>query len=109
MSVTKTVGILGGMGPRASAHFLGLFIQKMNERGAHEDRDFPRIISLSLPISEFGVTGAKNKESVADQVSGGVEWLTTAGADIVAIPCNSVHEFYGQYGGPSIMNIIDET
>ena len=107
----KVVGILGGMGPAATAQFCRVLVQEFTERGAFEDSDYPRMIVLSLPLREWGVGGAVDKASVSDQVRDGVEWLIRAGAEIIAIPCNSVHEFYRRFSalGVPVINIIDET
>lgn len=105
-----TVGILGGMGPAATANFLRLFTAELNLRGAMNDSDFPKTIVLNLPLNDFGVAGAEDKNHVARQVADGVNWLLRQGADIVAVPCNSVHEFY-PFGAKEgqVLNIVEET
>jgi aspartate racemase len=110
-AVPKTVGILGGMGPAATARFLRLFVGELNNRGAFEDGDYPRMIMLGLPLQEWDVGGAVDKQAVSDQVRDGVEWLARSGAEIIGVPCNSVHEFYYRFRavGVPIVNIIDET
>lgn len=108
----KTIGILGGMGPAAGAHFLRLFTKEMNRKGAVLDTDFPRIIYLGLPLEEFGVEGAKEefKYSTSVKVCEGVRWLLDRGAEIVAVACNSVHEFY-PFGAmeDQVLSIVKET
>lgn len=109
---TKTLGILGGMGPHASANFLALVHREMNLRGIYEDSDFPRIVYLGLPLSDWDVTGAVDKDSVARQVAEGVRWLRDARVDVIAIPCNSVHEFHGEVSaslGIPVLHIIHKT
>ena len=59
-----TVGILGGMGPAATANFLRLLVKSFNEAGAKTDSEFPKIVMLSLPLEDWGTTGAKDKLSV---------------------------------------------
>lgn len=106
----KIIGILGGVGPRASAHFLQAFIRKLNERGISQDGDFPTIILLSLPLDEWGITGAHDKMVVAGQLQEAAKWLDNAGVEIIAIPCNTVHEFHDQLQSKApILNIIEET
>src|SRR6266550_9243099 len=106
----KTVGILGGMGPVASAHFLQLFIREMQARGAEEDTDFPRTLVLNLPLRSFGIYGAEDKALVAQQVTDGVSWLLDSGAEVVAVPCVSVHEFWPFGKSPDlVLDIVGET
>ena len=101
----RTVGILGGMGPAASVNFQQLLVTELNNSGARTDGVFPRIISLSLPLKDWDHLGAQNKTTVATQVRQGVNWLDSHGADIIAIPCNTVHEFVDN---SKVINIIDE-
>lgn len=100
------------MGPHASANFLNLYHRALNHRGVYEDTDFPRIIYLGLPLTEWGVTGALDKDAVASQVKDGLRWLKDAGAELIAIPCNSVHEFHGEASatlGVPVLNIVTES
>lgn len=105
------VGILGGMGAAASANFLRRFTAEFAKRGAREDNEFPRIVTLNLPLEGWSHQGAVDKAAVAAQVREGVRWLDRAGAEIIAVPCNSVHEFYDDFSrlGVTVMHIIDET
>jgi aspartate/glutamate racemase len=43
---------------------------------------------------------------VTHQIHAGIEWLRQAKADHIVIPCNSVHEFVGDF---RVLNIIDAT
>lgn len=105
----KTLGILGGMGPLATANFYRLLVKGFNSAGIYEDGDFPKMIMLTLPMQEFDHRGAReeDKDTVKQNVLSGLEWLYYAGADVVAIPCNTVHEFLS--GDKSLVNIVDET
>lgn len=110
MPRSKTIGILGGMGPRATAHFLSLYVREMNLYGVVQDHNFPRMIMLSLPLAGWSVRGADDKAEVRKQVVEGAEFLARAGADVIAIPCNSVHEFYADVRARcDALDIIYET
>jgi aspartate racemase len=102
-----TVGILGGMGPAATANFLRLLVKSFNEAGARTDSEFPKIVMLGLPLEDWGTTGAKDKLSVEKQIREGLIWLSRQDASVIAIPCNTVHEFV-KYD-PRIVSIIDAT
>lgn len=102
-----TIGVLGGMGPAATSNFLRLLIKSFNDIGVKTDSDFPRIVMLSLPLEDWGTTGAKDKASVASQISCGLKWLSHQDASVVAIPCNTVHEFAKH--DERVVNIVDAT
>src|ERR1700747_1394257 len=102
----STLGILAGMGPRASAHFQNLLIEEFGEKEIYEDGDFPTIITLSIPLEEWDNKGSKDKQKVSAQVNAGIDWLKQAGADVIAVPCNTVHEFIED---KTIVNIIHST
>ena len=103
----RTLGILGGMGPAATVNFLRLLVAEFNAFGIYDDVDFPRMLMLSLPLEEWDHRGAIDKATVREQVLSGIDWLKAAGADIIAVPCNSVSEFTD--GDKSVVSIVDET
>lgn len=103
---SKTVGVLAGMGPAAGVNFQRLLVAELNRAGVVEDSKFPRMIVLSVPLREWDNHGALNKTVVAQQVRQGINWLESFGASIIAVPCNSVHEFIESR---LVVNIIDAT
>lgn len=103
---SRKIGILGGMGPAATANFQRLLIETINRGGVREDSEFPTIITLSIPLSDWDHTGATDKVKVAKQVQMNLSKLRTMGAQIIAVPCNTVHEFIK---GNDIVNIVLET
>src|SRR5215475_4445264 len=102
----RRLGILGGMGLRATNNFLQLLTAEINSRNIYEDSEFPTIIMLSIPLQEWSVLGSLNKPRVSAQVNEGLDWLHSAGADVIVVPCNTVHEFIED---KSVINIIDKT
>ena len=112
MSKYKTIGILGGMGPEATAdlylHIIQLFQQKY---GAIYDSDFPEIIIVNLPIPDV-VENANEQNIVKEMLIEGVKKLEKAGADFVAIPCNTVTYYIKEMQSAvsiPIINILQET
>lgn len=92
MKKFKTIGILGGMGPAASAHFYQLLLKKSQEKyHSVQDDEYPQIIINSLALSGSSEQGMENNELITNQLIAGVKVLENAGADFVVIPCNSVH------------------
>lgn len=90
----KTVGILEGMGPAASADFYEQIVDiAQRDYRATDDTDFPPMFIYNLPLEGFDETGFVNPEAVKEQLIAGVKKLEAAGSDFVTIPCNPVHHF----------------
>jgi aspartate racemase len=91
----KTIGILGGMGPLASANLYHKIIKiAQEEHHAEQDTDFPPMIIYNLPLFGFDETGFANPTLVKGQLIAGVKKLESAGSDFIIIACNTVHHFY---------------
>ena len=92
----KTIGILGGMGPEATAdlymQIVKIFQSKYN---AKYDADFPPFVIYSLPLPDVvEISPAKEKEvaerEIVAYLTNGVQRLQAGGADFIAIACNTV-------------------
>ncbi len=60
----KTIGIIGGMGPEATAElYLRIIRIFQREYGARYDSDFPEIVIVNLPIPDI-VENTNEKEKV---------------------------------------------
>lgn len=58
----KVIGILGGMGPQASARLVQILVEmSTKEFGAKNCDDFPEIVLDSIPIPDF-ISDKKKKE-----------------------------------------------
>lgn len=111
----KTIGVLGGMGPAATANFyLRLVELSQDKYGAKEDSDFPSIILYSLSLDQLTEEGVLNEhmESIRKKLISGVKTLENAGSDFITVPCNTVHYFLNfmreQVEIP-VLSIIEET
>jgi len=109
----KTIGILGGMGPEASAYFYNMLIKLAHKKyGAVQDTDFPPILIYNLTLFGWDETGITNAALVEKQLIQGVKKLELAGSDFIIIACNTVHIFYDAMQNAvniPILNIVDET
>ena len=109
----KKIGILGGMGPEASANFYYKIIYYcQKEYQAVQDTDFPPMIIYSLPLSGFDESGIVDKRLVLQQLLHGVDTLRDAGCIFIVIPCNTVHYFMNELRQKSsipIISIMEET
>lgn len=113
MKIKKTIGILGGMGPSASANLYKKIVDYAQHKyGATQDSDYPPIIIYSLSLKGFDETGITDLKLVEKQLIDGVKKLETAGCDLIIIACNTVHLFYETMQAEvkiPILNIVEET
>lgn len=94
-SSLPTIGILGGMGPNASADFLGRLLRIASRTyGAVQDDEYPAIILNSLALQGFEIGGVQDLRLIERQLVSGVRLLEKAGASFIVIPCNTVHCLY---------------
>jgi len=92
----KTIGILGGMGPEATAELYMNIVRIFQKKyGAKYDKDFPPMIIYSLPIPDV-VEESEDKSSVVKLLVEGVRKLESAGADFIVIACNTVQLYLQQ-------------
>jgi len=87
----RTIGILGGMGPAAAADFYARIVAA---HGALRDQDHPPCILYSA--TQVPDRSAFLVDAGADptpELIAAVGLLEAAGADFIAMPCNSAHAF----------------
>jgi aspartate racemase len=93
MAPLKSIGILGGMGPEASADvYMKVVRWFQKERGAKVDGDFPRMHLLSVPLPDILMSTEHEREATNVLVES-ARTLEMGGADFIVIACNSVHAF----------------
>ena len=104
------IGILGGMGPEAT---LDLYRHIINLTPASRDQDHLRVLIYSNPkIPDRTLAIAAGGESPLDALLKSARLLESAGASIIAMPCNAAHHYLEQLRaavGIPILNIITET
>jgi len=87
----KVLGVLGGMGPAASAEFMRLLSLYAPAR---LDQDHPRVVLLSDPwIPDRSQAILDKGKDPGPAIRSGLETLLKWGADILAVPCNTAHYF----------------
>jgi len=88
----KTIGILGGMGPEATAYFYELII---NQTRADTDQEHIKAIIYSNPEIPPRTDAILGKgPSPTPLIVEGFQRLKEAGADFVVMPCVTAHYFY---------------
>ena len=106
----KVLGILGGMGPAATAEFLRLLAELAE---ADRDQDHPQIILFSnprIPDRTAAITGGG--EDPAPLILEGLKRLESWGADLLAVPCNTAHVFIDIFRKEldvPLVHIVEET
>jgi aspartate racemase len=106
----KTIGILGGMGPEATAYF---YEQIVKQTKADTDQDHIKTLIYSNPkIPPRTDAILKIGPNPTPFLVEGFQRLKDAGADFVVMPCITAHYFYpdvkDQVDIPFI-NLLDET
>jgi aspartate racemase len=95
MTPEKTLGILGGMGPAATAEFLKFLAQ---DAPAERDQEHPRLIVLSEPsIPDRSEAILGRGDDPTPGLRRGLELLIQWGADVLAVPCNTAHYFIDRF------------
>jgi aspartate racemase len=96
----RIIGIMGGMGPEATVDLYGKIIEETRRRGARRDQDHLEVVVSSVPqtpdrtAAVFGTGPSPVPELVRS-----ARRLVAAGAELIAIPCNSAHYFYDEVAG----------
>ena len=107
----RTLGILGGLGPMATAYFLQLLTQMSDARTDQEHMEILLYSKPSIPDRTDYITGKSEISPVEDMVMAGKK-LREMGADILAIPCITAHFFHQELErriGFPIIHAIEET
>jgi aspartate racemase len=105
----KTIGILGGMGPEATAYFFGLIIKNTK---AEKDQEHIPIIIYSNPEVPARTDAILEKgESPLPHLIEGTRALQQAGADFIVMPCVTAHYFLDDIvtrEKVSFLSLVDE-
>ena len=98
----KIIGLIGGMGPFASAEFCRLLLDKSSRNfGAKNGDDFPEIVLDSIPVPDFISNTEQLPEAKAILISR-IKKLNRFGCTIIAMVCNTGHILF-----PELSKISD--
>ncbi len=103
--MTKTVGVIGGMGPAATVHFMARVLALTP---AKTDQDHVRLIvdnnggvlDRNAAIRGEGPSPAR---ALADMAQG----LERAGSEVLVMPCNTAHAFAAEVRAATALPFID--
>lgn len=107
----KSLGIIGGMGPKATSVFFDMIIEQTAADRDQEHIDIVILNHATLP-DRTGVILENKGELFLKAVAKDFKILEAAGVSNIAIPCNTSHYFYNdmqQMTSINIINMVDET
>lgn len=88
----RRIGIIGGLGPRASAHFYRLLIDLCSQKyQAIQDYDYPYMLLVSLASEGLCEAGLVNEEALMADIEEAFSTFKRLSVDVVAIACNSIY------------------
>lgn len=106
----KTIGVIGGMGPAATADF---FAKLLAATGAERDQDHLRILIDSNPrVPDRNAAIAGIGPSPGPHLAESARGLERAGADFLVIACNTAHAFQADIEAAvsiPLLSMIDAT
>lgn len=109
-SPSKTLGVLGGLGPAAGAEFLRLLSVKAP---ASIDQEHPVVFMISDPhIPDRTAAMLGHGEDPTERVKKRLLSIAGQGVDFLAVPCNTVHIFINRFRdelGVPLIHIVEET
>ena len=92
--MVKKLGILGGMGPAASAEFVNRLIAQTS---ASCDQDHIPFVLWSDPRVPDRSTSLRNKDDLPlSWLLNGIQGLKSAGCNCIVIPCNTAHFWFDE-------------
>lgn len=95
MTNQKTLGVIGGLGPIATAHFLELVINMTDANSDQEHLDMIIYNTPSIPDRTDYILDNTKPNPLPRMLSVG-QALAAQGVDSIAIPCMTAHYFFPQ-------------
>ena len=91
----KKLGVIGGMGPEATAYFYEEVIRHTRAGCDQEHLDMTILSHASMPDRTKAIQTGQSRE-LLEAMKEDVRILEAAGAANIAIPCNTSHYFYDE-------------
>ena len=106
----KILGVVGGLGPAASAEFLRQLAKRCP---ATCDQDHPVVYMLAdCDIPDRGTAILGKGPSPLPKLKEDIQKLVDMGADVIAVPCNTAHYFINEFVDEipvQFLHIVEET
>ncbi|MFQ5674585.1 MAG: aspartate/glutamate racemase family protein, partial [bacterium] len=101
----KVIGILGGMGPDATAHFFGKIVSMTP---ASSDQEHIPIVIYNNPQIPDRTAAIRNRDTTIIQaLEASLKVLEKSAPDFICIPCNTVHYYFEEMQRCSSIPIIN--
>lgn len=110
MSETKTVGVIGGLGPVATLDFFDRILKRT--RAPREQDHLRLIIDNNTKIPDRNVHSRGDGPSPAAALAASARGLQQAGADFIVMACNTTHAWEADIRAAisvPFLSIIEET
>ena len=105
MTHYRTIGVIGGMGPAATADFLGRLVAGVN---AASDTDHPRVLVDSNPhVPDRNAAALHGADSPGPALAAMGAALVAQGAQLLAMPCNAAHGWADAIIAAPFVSMID--
>ena len=105
MSQYRTIGVIGGMGPAATADFLNRLVAGV---AAADDSVHPRVLIDSNPqVPDRNAAALKGAASPGPTLAAMAQGLVGQGAQILAMPCNAAHGWADAITAAPFVSMID--
>lgn len=107
----KTLGVIGGVGPMATAYFLRRVIEMTDAKTDQEHIEVLLHSKPSIPDRTRFILGQSDESPLPDFVRI-AKSLAEQGAQVIAIPCVTAHFFQHQIEdavGVPVLNAVEET
>ncbi|MFD1558366.1 aspartate/glutamate racemase family protein [Paraburkholderia silviterrae] len=85
------IGLIGGLGALAGAHFYRRLIDTCQAHGATRDEDFPEIVLHNLSCTALNEQGIADEMVLRSELERSVALLSGIGCTTVVIICNTAH------------------
>jgi aspartate racemase len=105
---SKVLGVLGGMGPLASAQFMVRLTQLTP--ATRDQEHIPTVLWSDPRVPDRTVDQPRGDADPLPWLLRGIEGLRRAGCGAIAIPCNTAHRWYNamrEASGVPILHIVD--
>lgn len=110
MSETKTVGVIGGLGPVATLDFFDRILKRT--RAPYEQDHLRLIIDNNTKIPDRNAYARGEGPSPAEALAASARGLEQAGAEVIVMACNTTHAWEADIRAAisvPFLSIIDET
>lgn len=110
MKKDLVLGVLGGMGPDATVNFMDEIVSRTP---TDRDQDHIEMIVYNDPkVPDRNQAILNGSKTPVPRLKRNVQRLESSGADVIAIPCNTVHYYYDELAESvdvDILHILQES